>query len=726
MTLNDWADYWFFEVGVNVIPADSVQKIPLVKWKEDPSGNWQVEPIPLKLFEEWKGKELFKKGMAVVCGEVFRGENKGKWFNGIDCDNKLGIEKMCPSGVKVIAGFTILEQHANKEKCHIYFYTERPIQSKSGNDGKEGTVPQIEIKSGGKFLLYCAGGNHKDGSTIEIVGVKQVKTVDAQALEERIESICKEYEIHYLVNGNVSQDKSIQEISKKDFVIHEGENRSLHILRYIDSKKAYNSDFGEEVMFALAMQFNNEHCVPPYSEKKVRELAVQSKTWIESKQGENEIIVRPNENLKLDEYIIAKRLRELYNFKTLEKTNEILFWRNGKYREGGEEIISKRSRRIALGVRKVHIAEIKAIIQDETGYLSRDEFDKENYMVNLKNCRFNLKTGERKDHSPDYLSRVQAPIFYDPKAMCPRFNKFLSTSLGGDRKKIRLIWEMIALCFIKDNNLIEKGFMHTGMGSNGKSVLFGIIIAMLGLENISSKTIQSLEKNRFALSGLEGKLANICPEVGGGKISSTEKIKGVISGDPLEGEKKGKDAYPFIPFATLIFSANEIPEVSDGSDGFARKFELIQWSIQFYGTNRDNSIKTIKNSPNELSGIFNKLIPIAKKLFETQKLTYESTVADVKLLWLAQSDSVQRFLDSNTKTKSDGVCSIASVSANYHSFCKNNGLTPVSSTEFNSKTETNGFERSLKRINGNPIRVWLGFELYDKQDTKQTTFVDED
>jgi len=724
---NWWADFWRNDIGVNVIPADSVKKKPLVEWTNDSKGDWQVEPISQEIHDEWKSNGMFEKGLAIICGQVFHNnEHLNKWLNGIDSDNRLGTEKICPGGVKQAAVITLVEQHDDKEKVHIYFYTERPIQSKVANDGKGGKVPQLEIKSGGKFLLYCAGGNHKDGSAIEIVGANCVKTVDAEALETRIDGICKEYGIPYLVNGNATSGKSIQEISKKGFVVHEGENRSLHILRYLDSKKAYNSDFGEEVMFALAMQFNNEHCDPPYPKKKIWELVIQSKTWIESQQGEGKIVVRSNENLKLDEYVIAKRLRELYNFKTLEKTKEILFWRAGKYREGGEEIISKRSRRIALGVRQVHIAEIKAIIRDETGYLSRDEFDKESYIVNMKNITFNLKTGEKEEYSPDYLSRVQVPIFYDPKAMCPRFNKFLSTSLDGDRRKIRIIWEMIALCFIKDNNLIEKGFMHTGMGSNGKSILFGIIIAMLGLENISSKTIQSLEKNRFALSGLEGKLANICPEVGGTKISSTEKIKGVISGDPLEGEKKGKDPYPFIPFATLIFSANEIPEVSDGSDGFARKFELIRWEKQFYGKDRDNSVKTIKNSPSELSGIFNKLVPIAKELLQTQKLKYESTVADVRLQWLAQSDSVQRFLDNNTKRKPDGACSIANVSANYHTFCKDKGLTPVSSAQFNKKMEKNGFARSQKRINGNPIKVWLGFELCDKPDTKQTTFGDED
>jgi len=538
-------------------------------------------------------------------------------------------------------------------------------------------------------------------------------------LESRIDGICKKYEIPYLVNGNAIHRPSIAEIIGKNFVVYEGENRNIHILRYLESKKSYNPEFDEDTLFKIGKQYNNDHCKPPYEEDKVRGIAKQACNYIE-KNNKVETILNPDAKVKLDDYAIAYRLMEEYDFITLEKTKEILFWKNGLYREGGEEVISKRSRKIADRVRRSDIAEVKAIIQDETGYRSRDEFDKESCIVNMKNITFNLLTGKEGKHSSNYLSRTQVPLYYDPAATCPRFDKFLATSLEGDEKKIRTVWEMMASCFIKDSTLLEKAFLNYGIGSNGKSVLFGIIIAMLGLRNVTGKTIQTLEKNRFALSGLEGKLANICSEIGQKGIEKTELIKNIISGDMLEGEKKGLDAYSFIPYATLIFSANEIPEVADGSDGFARKFELIPWEKQFYGSYRDYSVKTIKNTPSELSGIFNKLIPIARELLQTQKLKYESTVQDVKLAWLHHSDSVQRFVDGNVEKKSDGACSIASVAVRYAKFCKEKSLTPVSSTKFNKKMERNGFERTQKRLKGvGNVRAWIGFELRDEPKSKR-------
>ena len=216
-------------------------------------------------------------------------------------------------------------------------------------------------------------------------------------------------------------------------------------------------------------------------------------------------------------------------------------------------------------------------------------------------------------------------------------------------------------------------------------------------------------------------MANIGSENSGRRKLSNDKHKNIISGDLLEGEEKGVECYVFTPFATLIFAANEIPEVADGSDGFARKFELIQWEKQFYGKDRDHSVKDIKTTPSELSGIFNKLAPIAKELLQTQKLKYESTVADVRLQWLQQSDSVQRFLDGNIVRKSDGAGSVASVAARYEKFCKEKSLTPVSTQQFNKKMEKNGFSRAQKRLDVGNVKAWLGFELCDEPKSKQST-----
>jgi len=329
----------------------------------------------------------------------------------------------------------------------------------------------------------------------------------------------------------------------------------------------------------------------------------------------------------------------------------------------------------------------------------------------MKNVIFNLKTGKTIQHSPDYLSRVKIPTFYDPDALCPRFDKFLSTSLEDDERKIRTVLEMMALCLIKDSFLIQKAFMHCGKGSNGKSILFGIILAWIGKENIAAKTIHDFEKNRFAASSIEGKLANICADVGHRGIVETEALKKIIAGDIMTSEKKYMDGYTFTPYATLIFSANDIPEVSDESNAFARRFELIEWEKSFYGKDRDKTVKTIRNDPAELSGIFNKVSKIAKELLENHELKFESTVEDAKLKWIMRSDSTQRFLDELTVRNSDYYCTVPMLFSNYNRFCQDNGMTPLNDRSFNAKLEKLGLGRTQKKINKVNMKVWLGVNL---------------
>ena len=691
---NDYADYWRYEIGVNVIPAFNKTKKPKVEWKEDKLGNWQIDPIPKELHDKWKREEKFNDGLAIVCGKTFH-ISDDYWINAIDCDSKQGIDDFIKNNtLEEIATDTLVEQHDNKEKCHILFYTKEPLHNE--------TVGKIEIKSKGKHLLYCAGGIHKDGSLIKIIGNLKPSIVDTKQLQSKIDSIKNKY-------GKTIPKLNPDPVHKVDKTLNEGDNRGQHILSYLDSMRLKNPEFDESTLFELARQYERNNCSDSYSDDKINDLVLQAIKFTDDK-----IVKRKKAEQKekgIDDYEIAEKLMSEYNFKTLEKSNEILFYSGGIYREGGEYVISKRSRKLAENVKLNHIREVKGIIRDETGYIKHDEFDKDSHIINLKQGLFNLRTGTIKEHSPDYLSRVRIPIFYDPKATCPRFDKFLDSSLESDEKKIRTILEMMAYTMIKDSFLLQKAFMNTGKGSNGKSLLFDILFAMLGKENVSAKTIHDFQTNQFAKSALENKLANICADVGNTGLTETETLKKIITGDVLDCERKFMEGYTFKPYATLIFSANEIPEVSDESEAFARRFELIEWNKSFYGKERDKTLKTIRKDKNELSGIFNKLIPIAKYLLQEEKLMYESSVQEAKEKWLEKSDSVGQFMDIMVDENSQRFEPIATVKSQYIKFCKENNFRPVTPVKFNEKMEQQGYERDSKSIDGKTTKVWLGFVL---------------
>lgn len=701
MTVNQWADFWYYLVGVNVIPANNLTKTTKVQWKNDSRGNWQTDSIPEEIFQEWKNKNLFDTGIAIVCGKVFRGTNEGMWLNGIDCDNKEGVDAMCPQGVEHTVKGTLVEQHGNPNKCHILFYSDEPLKNRALVTGSK---YQVEVKSMGKNLLYCAGGFHKDGNLIDIVGTEKIKIASKDAMEKQLDSILGTASTTLKTSSQITSEQ-LENFKTKG----KGDNRQIDLLSLVCkyAKPIPRELLTERDCINKAIELNST-LNEPYDESEAEKKGKSAYTYTINDEEP------PKTKKKVTTvYSIAEEIMKKYHFITLEgtKVKDILFYNNGIYHKFGEDVISKNARKISQ-VFNSDIAEIKGIIKDETGYHSHDEFDKDSHILNLKSGLLNLRTGKQEDHDPKYLSRIQIPIKYDSEAKCPRFEVFLASSLDNDEKKITMVKEMMALCLIKDNHMIEKAFMHTGKGSNGKSVLFGILYKFLGgNKNVSTNTIHSFQDSNFATSSLENKLANICADVGSKGIKETEELKKIIGGDPISCEPKFKDVYAFTPYTTMIFSANDIPTVNDESDGFARKFELIEWTKQFYGKDRDHTVNDIQNSKTELSGILNMLIPIAKRLLETRTLTYESTVEDAKIAWLRKSDSATRYIKENTVEGSDYHEPVALIWSEYNKFAIANGMTPIQDREFNKKLEKMGYERKQKKISGSNIYSWIGFTL---------------
>ena len=69
--VNDWADFWRYNIGVNVIPADTKNKVTHIKWSE-----WQDNPISEEQHNQWKLQNDFSNGMAIIPGKVWHNEQK--------------------------------------------------------------------------------------------------------------------------------------------------------------------------------------------------------------------------------------------------------------------------------------------------------------------------------------------------------------------------------------------------------------------------------------------------------------------------------------------------------------------------------------------------------------------------------------------------------------------------------------------------------------------------
>ena len=124
------SDFWYNNIGCNVIPADSKNKSTHISW-----GRWQNSSILDEQHNEWKNTGAFNNGIAVIAGKLGRGPYIDKYLVCIDCDNKKGIDELlgnCFPDIKTLeelAQKTIVEQHLDKkDKGSCIFYCRKTIK----------------------------------------------------------------------------------------------------------------------------------------------------------------------------------------------------------------------------------------------------------------------------------------------------------------------------------------------------------------------------------------------------------------------------------------------------------------------------------------------------------------------------------------------------------------------------------------------------------------------
>lgn len=280
-SINQWADYWYYKIGVNVIPANTKEKVTYENWIP-----WQDKPLPKELHEIRKKNGEYAKGIAIVLGKIWRGKYQSQFLNGIDCDNRKAIEEVCSyKGNTValldLANWTIVEQHQDDpNRMHIYIRSKKPFRKKSSNKTNSellkqidaNDIPAFEVKGLGQHgIFFCTPSIHKNGHHYQIIGTKEPVLCDE--FENHLNSICKKYGIQYL-DDYIEDDQTnsskipIQDLFQESFVILEGNNRHEGLLRAMESLLKRNQGILDlEQIKQLAQIWNQKHCEPPLDNK---------------------------------------------------------------------------------------------------------------------------------------------------------------------------------------------------------------------------------------------------------------------------------------------------------------------------------------------------------------------------------------------------------------------------------------------------------------------------
>lgn len=200
--------------------------------------------------------------------------------------------------------------------------------------------------------------------------------------------------------------------------------------------------------------------------------------------------------------------------------------------------------------------------------------------VSLPSGLFDFTTGDVVPHDPDALITYQLAVDPEFCAPTPEFDRFLADVLHpGDQDRV-----LDTLAYlVRPGNPLQRAVLFTGSGRNGKSVLLGLIEAIVGRQSMAAVPLQRLG-TRFAAARLYGKAINLVGDIDGGHIENPGAFKQMTGGDLVDMDVKHAQAFAAHVWAVPVFSANQIPTSSDTGDSYLRRWEIVEFPNTFDGS----------------------------------------------------------------------------------------------------------------------------------------------
>jgi putative DNA primase/helicase len=305
-------------------------------------------------------------------------------------------------------------------------------------------------------------------------------------------------------------------------------------------------------------------------------------------------------------------------------------------------------------------------------------------LINLLNGTFEISKDSqtlREFNAEDFLT-YQLPFEFDETATCPVFQKYLNKVLP-EQELQNVIAEFFGYVFTK-NLKMEKALLLYGSGANGKSVLFDIMNALLGSENIANFSMSNLleEHNRALIAY---KLLNYGSEINATR--TRDEFKNLVSTEPIQARLKYGNSFTMRNYAKLAFNCNELPKDFDHQNAYFRRLLIIPFRVTLPESEWDQTLaqKIIKS---ELAGVFNWIIEGLKRLLKTEKFTASQIVKDTLDIYKRESDSVASFVDEHSLIVG---LSLKTVYSDYRSYCIECGMQPLGRSNFSKRLQAQGF-----------------------------------
>jgi P4 family phage/plasmid primase-like protien len=340
------------------------------------------------------------------------------------------------------------------------------------------------------------------------------------------------------------------------------------------------------------------------------------------------------------------------------------------------------------------LTRVKVFVPDE-------QWDADPDILVCKNGALRISTDELIDHRPAHYATSMVPYEYDPKARTLAWDHLMRNTLP------------VAATFLQEfagyalttNMSHELAIWLYGPPGSGKSTFIAGLQAMLG-HRAGVLGLADLERSRFTLADLPGKTLVVASEQPSSYLASTNTLNAIISGEPLQVERKYRDPVTVTPRAKVCWAMNELPRVADANSGLFRRVKVVAFP-ELPENERDPEIK--RQIETEGAGILNWALEGLHRLNKRRHFEVPEGVQEATTQFRANNDVPSLFIEDRCIKGSNFEVQAAKLYREYRFWCEENGHRPLSSTRVADDWRRLGFERERTRTG----TIYRGLQLHD-------------
>lgn len=214
----------------------------------------------------------------------------------------------------------------------------------------------------------------------------------------------------------------------------------------------------------------------------------------------------------------------------------------------------------------------------------------------VKNGIFNKETKQLEPFTQNEYRLAKIQTNYNPNASSPTitmpdglswsFDMWLDELVDHDPDRLTQMWQIITAALNPGRVYNKCVIFYSRQGNNGKGTLGQVLKNIIGDGLYSSVNIKNFGV-RFRTQQLLGKIVNIADENPvGAYIDGTDEFKAAITGDDIQIEAKGKDAYPMQVRMLNIQMLNGTLLTRDKSNSIYRRLLIVPFTHTFTGCER--------------------------------------------------------------------------------------------------------------------------------------------